>query len=451
MSSVGYIDVMQSSSILFRLVAVSGCLLAGCKSKPADTNQKVAVTTTGSAAPVAPPVGSGAAPAAPDKLVEPHADLRCDTPCRFLSDTAIDAVADAYKKSCNKEWPASNANACEQFDFQRNCIYADKGYSFQNPKWKDIFAKQGWYAARADFKETDLSAVARNNITALKRNAMACRSNEIPEIPTKFSANKVSKADLATVVKWFADRRGGKVVLPSMVMADGKIIEEADFKKDWSDQKHLFQLHAWTPITYSDNIEPNFASDVNAVKRIDVPTGAPAPDCRAKLGPNDDSESCEGFETITFYLDKKGAIVGIETFAAACPLVYLQGASGALTYQGEVLRNVVGASRETTQTLTFSAMGDGAVCESTIVVQVVEAKDETTFLDGVSLMLDGTEVAPRECSTPTEHAYCNDDQRYHTLRQDQFVTLHFDVPAGSTCKHVALRANGFYIPNLMLR
>jgi hypothetical protein len=283
---------------LLRILALSGIVWTGCKSPPTDLQRPKVVTEKVASAPAVPPI-----------------DPRCETPCRFLSETGLAAAPDVYKKTCNKDWPAALGNTCEPFDFQRNCIYADKGYTFRNAKWRDVFSKQTWYAGRPDFKETDLSSIARANIQELKRSAIDCRADTIAPIPTKFDASKVSKKDLAIIIEWFADRRDGRVFLPKLLLADNEVISPDRFKENWIDHKYLFQVHPWTPIKYDSGPTPDAVTAIGAVKTIDVRTGDRAPDCLQKLKPDQDTENCEGFETITFYLDKNGAIVAIAVAA----------------------------------------------------------------------------------------------------------------------------------------
>jgi hypothetical protein len=164
-----------------------------------------------------------------------------------------------------------------------------------------------------------LSSIAHANIKELKRNAIECRRDAPPPIPTKFEASEVSKADLSIVVKWFAERRDGRVFLPKLLFEGTQSIGAEKLKKEWIDQTHLFQLQPWTPIQY-DRKSPVPAIDAaatsaGALKKISVSTGTPAPDCLQKLKPDQDTENCEGFETIIFYLDKNGAIVAIAVAA----------------------------------------------------------------------------------------------------------------------------------------
>ena len=130
----------------------------------------------------------------------------------------------------------------------------------------------------------------------------------------------------------------------------------------------------------------------------------PGPDCQGE------GEECEGFEWITFDLDAKGKIVGIAVSAAACPLVYVEQAGGAFDYQGEILRNLAKPAWEATQQLRLDTTCDGEVR-----VQLVEAKDEITYLDDVALVVGGVAVAPRACGEANPPAYCGDDGRFATL------------------------------------
>ncbi|KAB2890487.1 MAG: YARHG domain-containing protein [Kofleriaceae bacterium] len=356
-------------------------------------------------------------------------DERCAAPCRFLADTPIADVGAAYEKACGKPWVELADSDCDALDHMRNCIYAHHGYTFKKAKYQEAFGKEPWYKARGDFKESDLSRVASQNVRALKDEAATCRGEEPSPIPATFTASKVSKADLALVVGWFTRKAAGDPPLPKKLEADGNPATEADIK-GWLAQKQLFTLEAWTPIEYEDGKRTGH-------RKITAATGAPSPDCYSE------DEDCEGFEWITFEIDEKNQIIGLSVGAAACPLVYVEGEDGALTYEGEILRDLVRAGREATQHLRLDAAG---ACHGEVRVQLVEAKDEITYLDDVALVVDGVAIAPRACANGATPAYCANDGRYLTLHRGDSLPLVFDVPAGAACATPELRADGYYVP-----
>lgn len=421
----------RTSIILAAALAALGACKGKDKDKGAEPAPGTAAATAGTATATA---GTAAATAAGTAAApNPTADARCETPCRFLADVALAEVASAFERTCARPWPAPAATDCDQLDYQRNCIYATAGYPFKKAQWQDAFGKASWYQRREDFKETALSPVAGNNIRDLKRQALACRGagKPPPAIPSRFTRSEISKADEKIVVEWFAKKAKGELVLPSKLESDGEPTTPEEIKKEWFEQPSLFQLAPWTPIEYEGD------GKAGAPRKISVATGVPGPDCEGE------GEECEGFEWITFELDAKGKIVGLAVSAAACPLVYVEHANGALSYEGEILRNVVGARRETTQHLTLAAL---PACSGEVKVQLVEAKDEITYLDDVALMIDGTAIAPRACSAAAAPAYCGNDGRYATLHRGQTLALSFDVPEGAPCARPQLRADGYYVP-----
>lgn len=410
-----------------RMIFVAAVVLFGCKGKDKEAPAAGTTPATGSAPATAPPTGGAGGSATGTGGAAGKADARCDTECRFLADVALDQVADAFQQACGKPWTATDPKSCDQLDYQRNCIYATAGYTFKKPQWRDAFGKQPWYTARADFKETDLSRVASNNIRDLKQQALACRADGAAPaaIPSKLTASKISKADEAIIVGWFKQKAKGELVLPAKLEADGSAATKEDLE-GWLKQTHLFQLKAWTPLEYA-------SGKAGEPRSITAPTGLPGPDCKGE------GEDCEGYEWITFDLDAKGAIVGISVNAAACPLVYVEERSGALSYQGEILRNLVKPAWEATQHLALDA-----TCGGEVRVQLVEAKDEITYLDDVALVVDGVAVAPRACGDAAAPAYCGDDGRYTTLVRGQTLALVFDVDG--VCAAPQLRADGYYVP-----
>ena len=226
--------------------------LVGCKSKQDGAGTASGSGSgTGSGSGSATGSGSASGSGSATGTGAAASDERCANPCRFLVDTALADVGAAHQQTCGKAWETPAATDCDALDYQRNCIYAHHGYTFKKAKWKDAFGKEAWYKARADFKETDLSRVATNNVRDLKNQAATCRGEEPSPIPATFSASKVSKADLAIIVGWFTQKAAGDPPLPKKLEADGAAATEADIK-GWLGNKHLFTLEAWTPIEYED-------------------------------------------------------------------------------------------------------------------------------------------------------------------------------------------------------
>lgn len=433
---------MQRALVGSIVVAVA---LVGCGDKKND-GPGGSATGTATAAATGTGAATGSGPATGQPVGEPKGsgttpplDERCADPCRLLAGAALADIDAVHDQLCGKRWERPPATDCDALDYQRNCIYAHHGYTFKKAKWKDTFGKTSWYRARADFKETDLSRVATNNIRDLKGAAATCRGEEVAPIPATFSASKVSKADLALVVGWFTQKAAGDPPLPKKLEADGQTASEADIR-GWLSQKHLFTLESWTPIEYDDGKSTGH-------RRITASTGQPSPDC------NSGDEDCEGFEWITFEIDEKNAIIGLSVGAAACPLVYVEHDDGALSYSGEILRGLARARREGSQDLALDAAATCGADARVVRLQLVEAKDELTLLDDVALVVGGVSIEPRSCvdagdagDARSRAAYCGNDARHFTLVRGQSLALVFDIPSGVACTSPTLRADGYYVP-----
>jgi len=117
---------------------------------------------------------------------------------------------------------------------------------------------------------------------------------------------------------------------------------------------------------------------------------------------------------------------------AACPFVYVVAAEGE-ALAGEILRNLRGASAYATQTLALGGVPRG------VEVVLREEKPETTYLDSVSLEVDGVVHAPVGCGA---EAYCEADGVPFVMREGDELRLRFAAPAGEG----VLRASGYYVP-----
>jgi hypothetical protein len=117
---------------------------------------------------------------------------------------------------------------------------------------------------------------------------------------------------------------------------------------------------------------------------------------------------------------------------AACPYVFVDG-----RLAGEILRDLVGASAETEQTLELP---NAIASDGTLTVVLRELKPEITYLDSIHLVADGRVVAPRECGRA-----CASDHRYETLAIGDERTYVFDVGSAS---RLTLVARGYYEPFL---
>lgn len=107
--------------------------------------------------------------------------------------------------------------------------------------------------------------------------------------------------------------------------------------------------------------------------------------------------------------------------------------------QGEILRNLVGPDAKARQELALNPPA-GA---KTVRLRLSEEKDETTFVDQLSLEVDGRIIAPGSCQEG-DGEFCKEDGVDHILRRGEVLELTFSLPGAWS--RVMLRANGYYVP-----
>jgi YARHG domain len=379
------------------------CVLA-CKSKedPAQTAQKPPLATA-----------SDAATKTPDEAANTPAmlDERCAAPCRFLADTPLADVATKLKSTCNAEWPQPGAKDCAQLDFQRNCIYATAGYAFKKQRYQAVFANEPWYKARADFKETDLTAVATANIAELKKRAGECRKGDV-----------IEDRDRKVVDAWLAKIQTGKPEVPDILIDLG---DKAEATKNLVANRDQFTTKRLRGMRYLDvaNLREEWGKALAAKparKIIEVDFSEPDD---GKCG----DDECGFGLWLTLALDDTDKVIGLEQSAAACPFVYRDGVR-----LGEILRNFNAPGREATQSLRVTAPCDGRVT-----YRIAEEKDEVTYLDELVLVI-GTETL-----LPDVAALRTNDGHHVTLVSGTWVDVTFEIPPGA-CGEARLRANGHY-------
>jgi len=122
---------------------------------------------------------------------------------------------------------------------------------------------------------------------------------------------------------------------------------------------------------------------------------------------------------------------------AACPYVY-RIVDGREEFIGEILRNVIGKEAYTTQQLALPTD------HGLVHIQLREEKKEVTYLDSISLVVDGEEILPRICNEFTDLGYCRTDKEYHHLTEGDVLDFQFDVP--KSARTLELSATGYYIP-----
>jgi hypothetical protein len=391
------------------IIVVSAALVCGCESKRAPVGDELEAGSTAAAG-----SGSAAGPGADANAADP----RCASACTFLATVPRAEAGAAFEKLCGEKASLASDSDCEQLDYERNCIYATGGATFKQRRWADTFGKLTWYKPRADFNAKDLSTVANANVAEVKRLAAACRAGTL-----------VSADDRKLAEAWLDTFRRGKPELPAL-----------DFDRG-------AEPHKVTKAEMLERILPNRAQLTPTSARI--APGEISPYVKAALPGKklraihiDDRGNCAGQDecgglTYTLVYDDKNQLVAFEELIVACPVVYLLAPIPVL--EGEILKNLDSRGLEQTRSLPIS----GLPCSGLARVRIAEEKDEITFLDAVSLVIDGTEVLPEACSTG-DAAYCTNDGRSLALARGDHLDLTFAIPAGATCVSVRLRANGHY-------
>jgi len=131
---------------------------------------------------------------------------------------------------------------------------------------------------------------------------------------------------------------------------------------------------------------------------------------------------------------------------AACPVVYVKERDG-MGRRGEILRDLRAPALARNQSLALGLparfvepRGDG----SRVTLELREEKAETTYLDAVTLEVDGVHYAPLGCSGAGRH--CLADGVHHVMRQGETLRLTFDTAAWRPGAAVRLWAQGYYVP-----
>lgn len=205
-------------------------LLAACRGSsapppPAHKDAAAAVAVVIDAGP--PPVDARLTP-----------DERCPDPCRFLDEVALDEIGAFTQGACNAPWP--EVAGCDELDRLRSCVYAVHGFPFPKGKGRDAFAKAAWYAKRADFKDSDLGAVASANVVALEQRAKECRAGIM-----------VSAVDRARVVDFFATIAKGRPAMPPEVQSNHPGIKPTELRRIMTAHRDTtYRLRPSTPISY---------------------------------------------------------------------------------------------------------------------------------------------------------------------------------------------------------
>jgi len=132
----------------------------------------------------------------------------------------------------------------------------------------------------------------------------------------------------------------------------------------------------------------------------------------------------------------KDVMVCDEENRSACPYVYELGDVGP-RFAGEILRDLRYARSEALQSLGLGGRTAGIAR-----IRLAEEKPETTYIDEVYVVVDGTRIAPKTCAQVPSPAYCFADGRYYVMVQGDTLDLDFAVAAGTR----SLFARGYYVP-----
>lgn len=340
-------------------------------------------------------------------------DARCATPCLFLDKTPLADIASAFEQACGAPWPAAADADCGQLDYQRNCIYAASGYTFKRKKWSTAFGKLAWYVPRAEFKEADLSAVARANVAALKQRASECRR----ALPSKL------------VDAWLGGLAKGAPQIPALAIDLSSDQPEKISAKEMTERVLAVKDHLKPGKPATKSTPSALAKAAFPGKHLDA-FAISDDDC------GDSDEECGG--TVFTLVFDGGTLVAIEHMMAACPVVY--SLAEVPVREGEILRNLDRPSLEQTRSLRIATRQ----CGGTARYRIAEEKPEVTSLDEVVLVVDGVELSPDACAT-ADLPYCANDGRALELARGEHLDLAFTIPPGSACRSVELRANGHYV------
>jgi hypothetical protein len=108
----------------------------------------------------------------------PASSPRCDDPCLFLTDTAIDQAGSAYHAACSAK-PVPDYTACSVASYNRACIAAAHGVvSKKDSQLEPVFAAKPWFKKDPAFKLDTLSQVEKDNRAALLGTAKCKMPNE---------------------------------------------------------------------------------------------------------------------------------------------------------------------------------------------------------------------------------------------------------------------------------
>lgn len=400
---------------------------------------------------------------------------KCAHPELFLTTEPLAKVKDILIAKCGVERHSNKLNRfstrrCEVKNFLRNAIFAAHGKKFRKEKWKKVFGLAVWYRPSDSYDDSLLSRRAWRNVKALRKGCVETAQFRKDEKLLKRWLKALHKKQHRTAgaLMAFPFHSTGEVE-PRCQKLTGASAKLTECLTGYRESKELIAGWSTSPwVIYSDRAEFSFFQEDlerrgvdlkgTRVMRLNFVPGDLA--CQMDVNPKHTAsfiEDCGGYGlAVTVFISRKNKIVAAHwDGGAACPYVYLKGADG-LALQGEILRNVVGSHRYTSQTLPIRLREKSGDVIELIELIIREEKDETTYADDATLKIAGLSIRPLRCASE-RHPLCARDRRYHIMKKGEEIVLRFQIPrAGdgapmnvdvdSDIGDVTLRMSGFYIP-----
>ncbi len=127
----------------------------------------------------------------------------------------------------------------------------------------------------------------------------------------------------------------------------------------------------------------------------------------------------------------------------SCPWLYVYDGEDYVR-TAEILKDVVGASSKTTTVFTMNAE---AILEGRVRVRIQEEKDEITYLDGLTLVVDGQRLQAQVDGQVKAELLAHDGD-YVVLHKGDAIDIEFTLPEGVTSTDtIQLEAHGYYEPD----
>lgn len=376
-------------------------------------------------------------------------ELPCEAPVLWAARYPLDDIAEAYRQACDdgaplfaltKHEPPEEWNFnCRAYEYAVRALRVWHGERLEDEQWREYFERQPWFR---ELPDRGMSEVARENFGLFERKLETCRRE----------AN-VTAEERELVREWFEKAVDGKPPAAPVMMADGSEVEPEKFRETfarWREPVGDGEGSAYldytmrTPVRASDLEEDDWIHDhqPEAERRVTASTGLNA-NLTCQNGPG---EGCEGYETLTFYLDGDGELVALHLTAAACPHVYVSD-GGEWRPRGEILRSLTGESMARWQGLAIESPDRGSAEASTLRVRIAEEKAETTYLDALRVRLGDRRWRPAGCRNGGG-PLCREDSERRVLERGDAVEVAFELPEGwdRRREHLELEAFGHYVP-----